>query len=291
MKRVLLAFSPMLLASSMYAAQTTSHHNHEGGVATVTTSATLYSPPEYVEFTISVSSKCYGLDAINGAHDGVVAQLQTMFKGYFDEGALNKFNGVEVVAGDLDEYSHTIYHRDSSTEERVCQGTYQKHTTITIKTSDINNISQWQHDILKDVRPVFAQIAGDDRTPSTRIRVYRGVSRICDDTQKSMKADALTMCCKNAQQELQGEFASCNIDWSSVKCISVGPVQSPNYGRSVGYAKSAAFESAGGDDATVEYTQPRISVYVERQYTFSFKPWQVSCSCSSGDFDSNGGAR
>lgn len=291
MKRMLLAFSPMLLASGMYAAQTTSHHNHETGMATVTGSATVYSSAEYVEFTVSVTSKCYSLDAINGAHDGVVAQLQSMFKGYFDEGALNQFNGVEVVAGDLDEYSHTIYHRDSNTEERVCQGTYQKHTTITIKTSDIEGISQWRHDILNDVRPVFAQIAGDDRTPSTRITVSRGVSRICDDTQKNMRTEALKRSCKNAQEELQGEFAACNIDWSSVKCISAGPVQNQNYGRSVGYAKAAAFESAGGDDAVVEYTQPRISVYAERQYTFSFKPWNVSCGCSSSDSDSNGAAR
>lgn len=254
MKRLLVVLSLALCASSIFA-----------GRATITGNASITDKPDYVEISVSVDSKCFAtLDALNSAHDGYVAELQNRFSGYFD--TTNDFNKVSVNAGWASPYSHVIYHRDGTDNEKVCQNTYQKHTSITIKSSDLAGFSELLAWIYGDVSEVFTNASGDERTPSTLTTISSPSSKICETTRTAWRNKALKSAREDAQEQFKAEFCGAGINLDQVCITSSAQPGATKYHES--YAKSAAFR--GGADASVTYTVEDISVEASREYVFEY---------------------
>jgi hypothetical protein len=228
--------------------------------------ASIVAEPDYVQVTVSVTSKCFpSMAAVDSAHDTYVATLQNRFEGYYDV-LDGKFNSVHATAGWASPYTHVIYHRGGD-DENVCQNTYQKQTTITIKTSDIDNFNEFYRWIFDDVGQVLAGASGDEKTPSTLTSISAPSPQICDKTTRPrLYARAQKMALENAIQLFQDEWCGSNMCLQGVKIV-----ESTEPGSSVrheSYAKSAAFD--GGSEASVRYTLDQITVDVSRKYVFTF---------------------
>lgn len=254
MKRLIAIASLALCATSIFA-----------GRATITGNASITDKPDYVEISVSVDSKCYAtMDALNSAHDAYVAKLQNRFLGYFD--TTNDFNKVSVNAGWASPYSHTIYHRDGTNDEKVCQNTYQKHTSITIKSSDLAGFSELLSWIYGDVSEVFTNASGDERTPSTLTTISSPSSKICEATRTAWRNKALASAREDAQAQFKAEFCGTGLSLEQVCIVSSAQPGSTRYHES--YAKSAAFR--GGDEESVTYTVENIAVEASREYVFEY---------------------
>ncbi len=170
------------------------------GEARLTGSGRVLSEPDYVELSIQVQSKCYptpkkAREANDEAARAIVDFLNKHIQG---EGYYNK---VITTGGYTSPFQ--VYHRDRI----LCEQTFQKHNSITIRTQQVEKFEALYDDIQKEVYNQFStQPMGMIENSVTFVTMSSPMAAVSQERRDLLENRAITMALNDAKGKLKSLF-------------------------------------------------------------------------------------
>lgn len=249
-----IAFPLLLVATHTWAAE-----------AVLSGQGKVLSAPDYVELNIQVQSLCYSSpDEARKVNDEsarkIVSFLNTKVKG---EGYYNK---VITLGG------YTQPYQSYQQNRIVCEGTFQKQNSITLRTQAVDDYEALYDEVQKEVYKNFSiQPRGVVESSTTFVTMSTPVPSVSEEKRRELEQQAMTMAFVDAKAKLQAIFTDKTITNLKVVEVNELPIQSAPppqiYQKSQMRSMSLAAE-AGGGAAPVQFDDQWI--YKTVYFRFSF---------------------
>ncbi len=200
---------------------------------------------DFVELQIEVHSQCYArpIDAVN-ATDAAVAKIMGMLSDQLD--ANNSKDDVFSRGGYTAPYSRY----DSKSDRTFCEGTFQKSSTVIMKTSKVDSFAK---DFAELQNIVFTTMSGpaDPKLEQgvTVASVGTPTPQLYFETRERLEREALADALENARAKFEATAdAACEgADYHVLKFVE----SSASAGRPIAYA--ATPEGPAGEDGAVGF--------------------------------------
>lgn len=200
---------------------------------------------DFVELDIQITSQCYRtpLEAVE-ATDAAVAKVMQLLEAKTDPN--NDKDGVFSRGG----YTQPFSRYDSRTDRHSCVGTFQKTSTVVLKTSKLDSFAQ---DFAEIQNIVFTTMSGPS-DPSLEQGVTFATTgtpepQLYYETREQLEQQALADALVNARQKFESTAAAActNADYRVLKFVE----NSPGGGRPIPYGGVGGgdLEGAVGFDA------------------------------------------
>lgn len=199
--------------------------------------------PEYVELTMTITSECFPTPlAASQATDAAVAKAVRFLRGKIDKS--NPKDGVFTRGGFTRPFSRYV-----SVGVTVCRGTFQKTSTITMKSS---RVAQFDRDFATIQRMVLGgslRKTDDPRSQDaiTFANLGTPTPRLYHQTRERLEQEALAKALANARKKLAATIAVCGK--TSPRIVKLEE-KSVHGGRPIPYARSQP--RTGDANTTVE---------------------------------------
>lgn len=243
----LMVFSPFMVAD----------HAVMDGVGTVS------REPDYVRVSFTVSSQCYQSpqDALN-VNNGAVKDLQAILNRYVDKDS--EIDGVFTNGGNTEPFSKS-YTNEKGKYVTICQNTWKKETTVTLKLADVSGFSA----IFAAIQS--AVVAGFKPAPPENIEAFATwttieapSAHVCEPTRREMEQEAYA----KAMSHARGKFEACR----EATGLS-GEARIASFGESVvgsshtpKYAARAASEERAGGDVEISFEDLSVTAKVSVRF-------------------------
>jgi predicted secreted protein len=237
------------------------------GTATIVGTAKMEVDPEFIEFSIDITSTCFPTkDKLTKAHDDVIANLQAHLNARIDESS--KYNSVRIDGGFVNPYSKTLKNGDE-----VCINTYQKTTRIDITTDNFINFSNLFGKINHDVdEALFGKGGEHAHSESIKASITTPKSNITDETRKKYELKAKTKAFENAKQQFLAIYEG-EVCLDEVCLKKSSPVTKHNANNT--YAMNAFMAEKG--DHHIEITDICAQVVITGSHKFVFSYPDKDC--------------
>jgi uncharacterized protein YggE len=187
--------------------------------------------PEYIEFAVTLRSECYpsALEA-SQATDKAAARVMEFLRATVD--TKNPKDGVFSEGGFSQPFSRYI-----NSNLTTCQNTFQKTTTITMKTSRIEDFSKNYDDIQAQI---FSKLQAPSDTAHGRSVTFATIkvpqSRLYYETRENLEQQALADAMSSAREKFETTSKmACGIKKYRITSFSE---TSPDAGRPIAYERS-----------------------------------------------------
>lgn len=235
---------------------------------------TVSSTPDYVELSIYVNSECYKSTSLaRQATDNVASEIVNFLKMRIKNTGDFK-NKIITNGGYTQPFSKYINNQHGS--RQVCLGTFQKRTTITIRTSDVANFSELFDEIQDLVYSSYKQSAPNVDEPVNYVTLDAPQTRITRENNAILEKTALGLALKNAKERL---FAAFGCEPLRVEIIDMSETQASQTPQTHSYApkmmRAMAMDSGGGQmeaAAPIEFDALLVSKNIYVKFSFIEKP-------------------
>lgn len=195
---------------------------------------------EFVELDIRITSQCYAtpLEAVT-ATDATVAEVMKLLEAKIDPS--NDKDGVFSRGG----YTEPFSRYDSASGRRWCQGTFQKSSTVVLKTSKLDTFSQ---DFAEIQAIIFTTMSEPSDPKSEQGVTFASVGtpdpQLYYETREQLEQDALADALDNARQKFESTAdAACpGANYRVLKFVE----NSPDGGRPIAYGGAPGGTSGEG---------------------------------------------
>jgi hypothetical protein len=255
MKKILLA---MLLSPAIFAGS---------GVAKLGGTASVSNRPEFVTVSIMVKSQCYPTShAARLANDEIVSRIQNKLSVFVSK---NGIDGLSTSGGFTASYSKTV-HPQKGDSYTVCLDTFEKQTTLTFKTTDVQGFSETLSNIQDNILPEFKSSKEVINSPISFVVMGSPEAGICQRTREEMQLQAQTEAVKAAKYKLMASAIDTGIN--NVRIIGISDQVEPTYN-----ARPAAFSARENYEHSpvVELSFDDITVTQSVLVTFKFDKMKV----------------
>jgi len=250
------------------------------GTATITGSASVSKPAQFVTVTLTVQSECYKKPSeAMGANNEAAANVQKLLKDFLSnerDAAMHTNGGVSMP------FSRTYYSNQTGRSEVVCPNTFQQTTMITFKTFKVDEFGPMYASIQEGVHKNYQASHGSDGNPTqvTYVAIDKPNADVCDETKKAMSRQAATLAAKDAKEQFNAYAAEYNIR-GHVEVMNIDNTFSANASRSENSYKSAAASLSGSHTPVVETNFKEITVSDRVKVTYSFPQTLFMCHGST----------
>lgn len=160
------------------------------------------APPDYVEMTITVNSKCYATpdearQQTDAASRKIVDFLNTKIK------KKDAYNTVITQGGLTSSYQN--YQRNKA----YCQNTFQKKNSITFRTQDMANFDKLYNDIQNTIYKEFAHVnPATIESPISYVTMTNAHPHVTLEARDQLEQKAIALALQNAKSKLFSLFAN-----------------------------------------------------------------------------------
>lgn len=200
--------------------------------------------PEYVELSVTVRSECYPTaHEASQATDAAAAKIMKNLRGHID--ADHPKDGIFSEGGFSEPFSRYL-----SSNHTVCLNTFQKTTSITMKTSKIDALSQGFDVIQRDIFTTMREPTDKSKAqPMTYASLSKPQSQLYYETRERLEKEALADALKNAREKFEiTAKMGCGVeDYEILTFVE----SSASAGRPIAYGRSAP--SADGASHALEF--------------------------------------
>lgn len=222
--------------------------------------------PEFIQLVATVHSECYASPAAAvNATDAVASRIFNFFKSQIDPS--NGKDAVLTSGGYTRPFSRYI----STSRRTICNNTFQKTTSITLKTANIKNFSSDFSEIqdlvyAQFLKPSIVQL--NVGQPVTYVTLGTPVPQLYNSTRQNMEKKVLAMALENAIEKFKATMVSaCEI--TSYRIVTFAE-PSAGMSRPVAYGRSLSDETLGhspGATAPIEFD----SLWIRKSLNVKFK--------------------
>ncbi len=235
------------------------------GEATVAGEGRISAKPDYVSLTLRVASECYRAprDA-SAANDAKVAEVVHYMQTLVD---LSEYSRDDVLAngGYTQPYERTVYPRGAESVT-VCSGTFQKISTIVLKSTDVAGFGEVLAQIQEYAFADFQRISSDDEIPVTYMAINQPSPELFHETRSGKEKDALKAAKLDALEKFQTLIAGpCAVSHYQIVDISEpeGAMNSKSYA-----SEPSSFAPGRGVNAPVLFDDHWINRAVNIKFYF-----------------------
>lgn len=222
------------------------------------------SEPDYVSLNIQVQSKCYNTPKeAREANDKAARTVVDFLNKHVKEGGY--YNKVITDGGYTNPFQ--VYHRDKI----LCENTFQKQNTITLRTQKIKEFEALYDDIQKEVYAQFStQPRGMIESSVTFVTMSSPVPGISKEKHDALERQAMTMALNDAKGKLQALFSQVPVQNIKVIEVSEMPIQPPPRPMQKSYGAEASMMMASDEAvrAPVQFDETWIHKQVYFRFTF-----------------------
>jgi len=206
------------------------------GQVTFSGTGRVASEPDYIELSITVASECYKTpSAARVQTDLRVSKIVEMLKSKINVAAGSR-DAVLTSGGYSSPFSKTVYDTNSA-RHTVCEGTYQKNTLVTLKTTNVANFAADFDDIQEKVLNEFQSAPSDSNDkPVTYVSIGTPQPQLFHETTAKAEKTALALALQDATAKFEATFGACAITSYRLASYTDGTEQA--------HAKSYAPEAA-----------------------------------------------
>lgn len=231
------------------------------GQATFSGTGRVESRPDYVQLMVTVKSECHPTPSeARGAADSEAARIFDFLKSNINEN--NDFDGVFSNGGYTQPFSK--YVRKGNQSHQVCVDTFQKTTTITMKTSKIEEFSELFDGIQEFVFDNFTPQAKSNQSdsPLTYVTLGQPQPRLKQQIRSEREKEAIRLAVKDAKEKFEMTHDLCQITRTQIVRISEPGLPRPqpiaHYGKRMAMAADMAFAESSSP-APVEFDVHTVS--------------------------------
>lgn len=206
-----------------------------GGKASLTGSADIEAQGhDYVQFSIDVKTQCYKTSKeAKAANNALVVSIQEILKDYQDADC--EYDKVFTSGGWVSKFFETVY--DGEESRTICQNTFQKTTTVTFRTGNVDGFSEI-YDAIEE-RVLSLQLAADgEEDPRDLIELSTPSADICEKTVKTLDDQAYAQAVEDARRK----FEACRLG-GGITCVprivNITDHEQPAYGMAESYSVGA----------------------------------------------------
>ena len=187
--------------------------------------------PEYIEFAVTIRSECYPTAmAASQATDQAAARVMKSLRATID--ASNPKDGVFSEGGFSQPFSRYI-----NSNLTTCQNTFQKTSTITMKTSKIDEFSKRYAEMQNQI---FSQLQAPNGTSQSKSITFATInvpqSRLYYETREALEQQALADALTSAREKFETTSKmACGIKNYRITSFTE---TNPGAGRPIAYARS-----------------------------------------------------
>lgn len=186
------------------------------GEATIIGKGRVSADPDYVSLTLRVTSECYSTPAeASRANDAKVSDLTEYLQAFVNMGEDSR-DDILANGGYTQPFSRTLY-PDGLDSFVVCEGTFQKTTTVILKSTNVSSFGSVLTGIQEYVFADFQPRKSKNDGPVTFVSIYQPSPELFHETRNRKESEALLLAKSDAINKFETLIhGSCEINYYQI---------------------------------------------------------------------------